>query len=122
MWRKLCTLLFVLALAGVIGEAPSFAAAAEPPEPATHVMDAPAGCHEQLTPDEADDPAAPCGDASSDCMARAGCTSVAVTLPSGAEGAMRAPSPGPRRLALTRDDTRAGQSPTPLGNPPKLLA
>jgi hypothetical protein len=121
MWRLVRTLLFALALAGSIGQAPAFAAS-ERPGAAVDAMAAMPDCAEMMTPTGAEGPAAPCDDAGPDCMGRTACFAVAVPLPSGAGFTVRPPAPHRQQVELGRDDTRAGERPAPLGNPPKTQA
>ena len=121
MWRIVRTLLFALALAGSIGQASAFAA----PERLDATADAMAAmpdCTEMMMQAGAEGPAAPCDDAGPDCMGRVACAAVVVPLPSGAGFTVRPPAPRRQQVALGRDDTRAGEWPAPLGNPPKSPA
>lgn len=121
MWRIVRTLLFALALAGSIGQASAFAAS-ERPGAAADAMAAMPDCAEMMMQAGAEGPAAPCDDAGPDCMGRTACFAVAVPLPSGAGFTVRSAAPHRQQVALGRDDTRAGELPAPLGNPPKTRA
>lgn len=120
MWRIVRILLFALALAGSIGQASAFAA----PERlgANAAAMAAMDCAEMMMQAGAEDRAAPCDDAGPDCMGRMACAAVAVPLPSGDGLMVRLPAPYRQQVALGRDDTRAGEQPAPLGNPPKARA
>lgn len=121
MWRLVRILLFALALAGSIGQASAFAAP-ERPDATADAMAAMPDCTEMMMLAGAEDPAAPCDDAGPDCMGRVACAAVAVPLPSGEGLMVRPPAPHRQQVALGRDDTRAGEWPAPLGNPPKSPA
>lgn len=121
MWRIVRILLFALALAGSIGQASAFAAP-ERPGAAPNAMAAMTDCAEMMMQAGAEDPAAPCDDAGPDCMGRVVCAAVAVPLPSGEGFTVRPPTPRRQQVAFGRDDTRAGERPAPLGNPPKARA
>jgi len=121
MWRIVRTLLFALALAGSIGQASAFAAP-EQPGAAADAMAAMPDCAEMMMQAGAEGPASPCDDAGPDCMGRTACFAVAVPLPSGAGFTVRPPTPHRQQVALGCDDTRAGERPAPLGNPPKTQA
>ncbi|MDI1328224.1 MAG: hypothetical protein PSV23_15635 [Brevundimonas sp.] len=121
MWRIVRILLFALALAGSLGQASAFAAP-ERPGAAAAAMAAMPDCAEMMMPAGAGDPVVPCDDAGPDCMGRTACFAVAIPLPSGAGLTVRAPALHRQQIALGRDDTRAGERPAPLGNPPKTPA
>lgn len=121
MWRIVRTLLFALALAGAVGQASAFAAP-DRPAAAADAMAAMPDCSEMTMQAGADDPSAPCDEAGPGCMGRAACAAIAVPLPSGVGFTVRPPAPHRRQVALNRDDTRAGEQPAPLGNPPKAPA
>lgn len=123
MWRIVRILLFALALAGSIGQASAFAASERPgAAAAAAAMAAMPDCAEMMMQAGAEDPAVPCDDAGPDCMGRVACAAVAVPLPSGESFTVRPPAPHRQQVALGRDDTRAGERPAPLGNPPKARA
>lgn len=119
MWRIVCTLLFALALAGIVGQASAFAAPERPD--AGVAMAAMPDCAEMMMQAGADDPATPCTEPGPDCMGLA--ASAVITVPLLSDAGFTAP-PAPRRqqVAFARDDTRSGERPAPFGNPPKRQA
>ncbi|MBB3873098.1 hypothetical protein [Brevundimonas mediterranea] len=121
MWRIVRTLLFAFALAGSIGQASAFAAPQRPGADAD-AMAAMPDCAEMMMQAGAEGPGAPCDDVGPDCMGLAACAAVAVPLPSGAGVTARPSAPHRQQVALSADDTRAGERPTPLGDPPKTRA
>lgn len=121
MWSFVRTLLFALALAGSVGQVSAFAG----PDLQGTAVDSVAAmtdCPEMMIHAGTEGSTAPCDDAGRDCMGRLACFAIAVPLPSGAGDTVRPPVPHRQQVALGRDDTRAGQQPAPLGNPPKALA
>lgn len=121
MWRIVCTLLFALALAGSVGQASAFGAPGRQ-DATVNAMAAMSDCPEMMVRASADGPAAPCHDSGPDCMGFAACAAVAVPLPSDAGYAAVSSAPRRPQVGLNRDDTRAGEQPAPLGNPPKAQA
>lgn len=120
MWRIVRTLLFALAPAGSIGQASAFAAPERPGADAA-AMAAMPDCAEMMMQAGAEGPA-PCDDSGLHCMGLAACAAVAVPLPSDAGFTAWSSAPHRQQVALSGDDTRAGERPTPLGDPPKTLA
>ncbi len=120
MWRIVRTLLFALALAGSIGQASAFAAPQRPGVTADAMAGMP-DCAEMMIQAGAQGPA-PCDDSGPRCLGLAACAAVAVPLSSDAGVTARPSAPHRQQVALSADDTRAGERPTPLGDPPKTPA
>ncbi len=120
MWRIVRTLLFALALAGSIGQASAFAAPQRPGVTADAMAGMP-DCADMMMQAGAES-SAPCDDSGPHCMGLAACAAVAVPLPSDAGVTARPSAPHRQQVALSADDTRAGERPTPLGDPPKTPA
>lgn len=119
MWSFVRTLLFALALAGSVGQVSAFAGSDLPGTAMAAMTD----CPEMMMQAGAEGSAAPCcDDLGRNCMGRVSCIAMAAPLPPGAGDTVRPPVPHRQQVELGRDDTRAGQQPVPLGNPPKALA
>ena len=121
MWRFVYTLLFTLALTGVVGPSSAFAAP-ERPDAGVEAMAAMPDCAEMTATKPADHPSCPSDESGLECIGRAGCTAMAGLLPPDVDVWLRSPSPPRARRAFNSDDTLMGERLVPIGVPPKAQA